>query len=67
METLIGKHWHHLPAEEVLDLLEGNPEKGLDQFRIKHLQEHFGPNAITAQKGKGPPMPGAPAPGAGRD
>ena len=26
METLIGKHWHHLPAEEVIDLLDGNPE-----------------------------------------
>jgi cation-transporting ATPase F len=54
METLIDRHWHHLPAEEVVDLLDGNPGKGLDQFRVKHLQETFGPNAITAKKGKGP-------------
>ena len=54
MNTLIGKHWHHLPAEEVVDLLDGNPERGLDQFEVKHLQETFGPNAITAKKGKGP-------------
>ena len=54
MNTLIDKHWHHLPVEEVVDLLDTNPEKGLDQFEVKHLQETFGPNAITAKKGKGP-------------
>jgi Ca2+-transporting ATPase len=54
MESLIAKHWHHLPAEEVVDLLDSNPEKGLDQFKIKHLQKTFGPNVITAKKGKGP-------------
>ena len=54
MATLIDKHWHHLPVEEVVDLLDGNPKKGLDQFEVKHLQETFGPNAITAKKGKGP-------------
>jgi Ca2+-transporting ATPase len=54
LDTLIGKHWHHLPAEEVVDLLDGNPEKGLDQFEVKHLQKTFGPNAISEKKGKGP-------------
>jgi Ca2+-transporting ATPase len=54
MDSLIGKHWHHLPAAEVVDLLDGNPEKGLDEFDIKHLQETYGPNALTAKKGKGP-------------
>ena len=54
MNTLIDKHWHHLPVEEVVGLLDTNPEKGLDQFEVKHLQETFGPNAITAKKGKGP-------------
>lgn len=32
MDTLIGKHWHHLPAGEVIDLLNGDREKGLDLF-----------------------------------
>lgn len=54
MNILFDKHWHHLPAEEVIDLLKGNMEKGLDQFEIKNLQETFGPNALTAKKGKGP-------------
>ena len=39
MENLIAKHWHHLPAEEVVDLLDGNPEKGLDHFEVKHRLE----------------------------
>lgn len=54
MQTLLGKHWHHLPTTEVLDLLETDFEKGLDTFEIKHRQGHFGPNALTPKKGKGP-------------
>ncbi len=52
MNTLIDKLWHHLSAEEVVELLEGDAENGLDQFRVKHLQETLGPNIITAKKGK---------------
>ena len=33
MDALIAKHWHHLPADEVVDLLESDPAKGLDIFR----------------------------------
>jgi len=54
METLIGKHWHHLPADEVIDLLESDQGKGLDLFEIDNRQKEFGPNAITGKKGKGP-------------
>ena len=54
METLIGKHWHHLPADEVIDLLESNQGKGLDMFEVDNRQKEFGPNAITGKKGKGP-------------
>ncbi|MBU0908416.1 MAG: hypothetical protein KJ717_02540, partial [Proteobacteria bacterium] len=50
MNILFDKHWHHLPAAEIVDLLDSNTEKGLDQFDIKHLQETFGPNALTAKK-----------------
>jgi len=54
MESLIGKHCHHLPADEIQDLLGSDPEKGLDIFEVKHRQGHFGPNVITAKKGRGP-------------
>ncbi len=54
MQTLLGKHWHHLPAAEALVLLESDQEKGLDTFEIKHRQQHFGPNVLTPKKGKSP-------------
>ncbi len=52
--NLIARHWHHLPIDEVAELLESDREQGLDRFAVKHRLEAFGPNAITAQKGQGP-------------
>jgi len=60
MDTLISKHWHHLPADEVIVLLDSDKEKGLDQFEVDNRQKHFGPNAITGKKGKGPCSASAP-------
>jgi cation-transporting P-type ATPase F len=54
MYTLIGKHLHHLPADEVIVLLDSDKGKGLDIFEVDKRQKHFGPNAITGKKGKGP-------------
>ncbi|OPY90862.1 MAG: putative cation-transporting ATPase F [Syntrophus sp. PtaU1.Bin208] len=54
MDNLIGRHWHYLPAEEVIDLLDGNPERGLDLFEVNHRREQFGFNVLTQKKGKGP-------------
>jgi cation-transporting ATPase F len=54
METFILEQWHHLPADEVIDLLESDREKGLDPFKVDHRQKRFGSNVITGKKGKGP-------------
>ncbi len=54
MQTILDKHCHHLPAEEILDLLDTNPDKGLDSFEVERRQEQFGPNALTMRKGHGP-------------
>lgn len=54
METLLEKHWHYLPVEEVLDILESDREKGLDIFEVEHRHKRFGLNVITSKKGKGP-------------
>ena len=56
MNTLFGKHWHHIPKEEVLDLLDSDPQNGLDIFEIKHRRERFGLNVLTPKKGKSPLM-----------
>lgn len=54
MDTLLSRHWHHLPPEEVEALLETNGTKGLDTFELAHRHAHFGPNRLTTKKGKGP-------------
>jgi Ca2+-transporting ATPase len=51
MEREIARNWHHLPAEEVIDLIETDVEAGLDLFEVKHRQEKFGPNELTARGG----------------
>jgi Ca2+-transporting ATPase len=56
MNTLLGKHWHHLPAEEVVNLLDSDIRQGLDIFEVRHRQERFGPNLLTPAKGKSPLM-----------
>jgi Ca2+-transporting ATPase len=52
--NLIARHWHHLPIDEVTELLESDREQGLDRFAVEHRLAEFGPNTITAQKGQGP-------------
>jgi len=54
MDQLIGKHWHHMPADEVLDILESDSEKGLDLFEVGERRARFGENVITTKKGRGP-------------
>ncbi len=54
MQTLLSKHWHHLPANEVLELFETNLDQGLDLFEVRHRQQRFGRNELTPRKGKSP-------------
>jgi magnesium-transporting ATPase (P-type) len=54
MNTLLEKHWHHLPQDEVLDLLDTSVKTGLDRFEVEERQQNFGPNVLTQRKGKGP-------------
>jgi len=56
VERLIGKHWHHMPHDEVIDLLETHREKGLDRLEIGHRRERFGENVLTTKKARGPLM-----------
>jgi len=56
MQTLLSRHWHHLPTDEVLQLLETHPQTGLDIFAVKHRQEELGRNVLTPRRGKSPLM-----------
>jgi Ca2+-transporting ATPase len=54
MNTLLAKHWHHLPREEIATLLESDGERGLDTFEVAHRQASCGLNRLTVTQGKGP-------------
>lgn len=54
MENLIDRQWHHLPQDEVVQLLDGDTEKGLEVLEVKRRMEQFGPNTISTKKGIGP-------------
>ena len=56
MQTLLSKHWHHLPHDEIRELLDTNVQQGLDLFEVQHRLKRFGPNALTPRKGKSPLM-----------
>ncbi len=53
MQHTIGQNWHHLPADEVVDLLETDADAGLDVFEVKHRQERYGANVLTTRGGPG--------------
>jgi len=54
MDTLLSRHWHNLPQEQLVTLLESDAAKGLDIFEVARRQAHFGPNRLTLKKGKSP-------------
>ncbi|MEX1334923.1 MAG: HAD-IC family P-type ATPase, partial [Candidatus Limnocylindrales bacterium] len=54
METILRKHWHHLPEEEVLELLESDASSGLDILDVEERQDRFGPNRISERPERGP-------------
>ena len=54
MQTILGKHWHHLPDTEVLGLLETDRDRGLDKLEVRRRQQDFGPNVLTQKRGKSP-------------
>ena len=51
MRHTVGQNWHHLPADEVVDLLETDVEAGLDVFDVTHRQERYGANVLTTRGG----------------
>lgn len=54
MQKLLGRHWHHMPIEQIQTLLETNLSAGLDVFEIGHRQERFGANILTPPRRKSP-------------
>jgi magnesium-transporting ATPase (P-type) len=54
MESLVERALHHLPAHEVLLLLETDVERGLTSAEVTQRLQRFGPNALPRFKRHGP-------------
>lgn len=54
MDSLTGKLWHHLRAEQATEVLQTDSEKGLDTFEVQRRTAEFGLNALTVRRGKTP-------------
>ena len=54
MDTIIGKHLHHVPGDEVVELLGSDADCGMDVLEVEARQERFGPNVIPMRSGHGP-------------
>lgn len=50
MQTLLSRHSHHLPHDEVVTLLESDRAKKLDMLEVAHRHTHFGPNRLMLKK-----------------
>jgi len=50
--SLLEKHWHHLPANEVAELLASDLTRGLNADEVRRRREEFGANLLTPKKGK---------------
>jgi len=51
--NLIARHWHHLPIAEVIELLEGNKEQGLDRFAPSTDLKPLGPMPSPPKRDRG--------------
>jgi cation-transporting ATPase F len=49
--SLLEKHWHHLPANEVAELLGSDLAHGLNADEVARRQETFGANLLTPKAG----------------
>ncbi|MDP1562197.1 MAG: HAD-IC family P-type ATPase [Pirellulaceae bacterium] len=56
MDVLFKDNLHQLPADEVLQILGTDADKGLDVLELQARQAQYGPNLIPAAKGRGPWM-----------
>ena len=54
MDSLVERALHHLPAHEVLVLLETDLERGLTSAEAGARLQRFGPNALPRFKRRGP-------------
>ena len=54
MKTMTTEYWHYLTEEQILDLLETQPDQGLHPLEVENRQTRYGSNTLTQKEGKTP-------------
>ncbi|EFK95817.1 cation transporting ATPase, partial [sediment metagenome] len=54
MENMLCGHCHHIPLDEVVEIMETDVSRGLSAFEVKHRLERFGFNIVTVKRKTGP-------------
>lgn len=50
MQHLIGKKWHSLETDKVVELFESDSTEGLSSDSVKEYEKHFGKNELKQKK-----------------
>ena len=49
MQSQQRRAWHHLPTDEVMAVLESDPDIGLSDSEVTHRRRRFGLKVLVAQ------------------
>lgn len=50
MQHLVGKSWHSIESEKIIELFESDTDEGLGPLSVKHYEEFFGKNEFKPKK-----------------
>ncbi len=50
MQHLIGRSWHSIESEKIIEIFESDAIDGLGPLSIKHREEYFGKNILKERK-----------------
>lgn len=50
MQHLVGKNWHSIETDKIVEIFESDATDGLGPLSIKHREDYFGKNALKERK-----------------
>ena len=50
MQHLVGKNWHSIESEKIVEIFESDATDGLGPLSIKHREDYFGKNILKEKK-----------------
>ena len=50
MQHLVGKNWHSIESDKIVEIFESDATDGLGPLSIKHREDYFGKNVLKEKK-----------------